>query len=479
MSRLIVVTLISLVAAGCTLGPRYKRPEVAAPAAFRGADPSIDSASGSLADLEWPALFNDPALTTIVTSALKQNFDVRIAAERVLQARALYRITRSDQFPQVGASANVVTSGASREGATAIPEGADRDVTYTETGFSVSWELDVWGRLRRLTESARARYAATEQARRAVVTTLIGDVMETYLSVRALDLELEIARRTADVAMQGLRLTRTRQERGIATALDVRQAEQLLYIARARIATVERAIAQTENALSLLLGQHPGEIMRGRPIEALSVPPTVPAGLPSTLLERRPDIRQAEQELIAANAEIGAAKAEYFPRISLTGFFGVQSRSLSDLLTGGAGLWTGGLGAAAPVFNAGRTGANVRYAEAVQRELVVNYQRAIYSALRDVSDALAGYRKTAEARAEQERLVEALDASVRLSVQRYEGGVDNYLQVLDAQRSLFQGELDLARLRQQELASIVQLYRALGGGWSTGTAAVVDAARSS
>jgi multidrug efflux system outer membrane protein len=479
MSRLIVVTLISLVAAGCTLGPRYKRPEVAAPAAFRGADTSIDPASGSLADLEWPALFNDPALTTIVTSALKQNFDVRIAAERVLQARALYRITRSDQFPQVGASADVLTSGVSREGATPIPEGADRDVTYTEAGFSLSWELDVWGRLRRLTESARARYAATEQARQAVVTTLIGDVMETYLSVRALDLELEIARRTADVAMQGLRLTRTRQERGIATALDVRQAEQLLYIARGQIAIVERAIAQTENALSLLLGQHPGEIMRGRPIEALSVPPTVPAGLPSTLLERRPDIRQAEQELIAANAQIGAAKAEYFPRISLTGFLGVQSRSLSDLLTGGAGLWTAGLGAAAPVFNAGRTGANVRYAEAVQRELVVNYQRAIYSALRDVSDALAGYRKTAEARAEQERLVEALDASVRLSVQRYEGGVDNYLQVLDAQRSLFQGELDLARLRQQELASIVQLYRALGGGWNAGTAAVVDAGRPS
>ncbi|HZA35436.1 MAG TPA: efflux transporter outer membrane subunit, partial [Vicinamibacterales bacterium] len=323
MSRLIVVTLIALVAAGCTLGPRYKRPEVTAPAAFRGADTSIDPASGSLADLEWSALFNDPALTTIVTSALKQNFDVRIAAERVLQARALYRITRSDQFPQVGASGDLVTSGVSREGATPIPEGADRDVTYTEAGFSVSWELDVWGRLRRLTESARARYAATEQARRAVVTTLIGDVMETYLSVRALDLELEIARRTADVAMQGLRLTRTRQERGIATALDVRQAEQLLYIARARIATVERAIAQTENALSLLLGQHPGEIMRGRPIEALSVPPTVPAGLPSTLLERRPDIRQAEQELIAANAQIGAAKAEYFPRISLTGFLGV------------------------------------------------------------------------------------------------------------------------------------------------------------
>jgi multidrug efflux system outer membrane protein len=205
----------------------------------------------------------------------------------------------------------------------------------------------------------------------------------------------------------------------------------------------------------------------------------VPAGLPSSLLERRPDIRQAEQELIAANAQIGAARAEYFPRISLTGVLGLQSRSLSSLLTSGAGLWSAGLGAAAPVFNAGRTGANVRYAEAVQRELVVSYQRAIYSALREVADALAGYRKTAEERIEQERLVTALDASVRLSTQRYEGGIDTYLQVLDAQRNLFAGELELARLRQQELASVVQLYRALGGGWTAGTTAVVDAGRTS
>jgi multidrug efflux system outer membrane protein len=473
MTRLALVIVLSAGAAGCALGPRYQRPETPMPPAHRGADPAAGAAS--LADLEWPALFDDPALTAIVTTALAQNFDVRIAAERVLQARAAYRITRSDRFPAVGASAGVATSGASREGATPIPKGADRDVTYAEAGFSLSWELDAWGRVRSLTEASRARYFATEEARRAVVTTLIGDVMETYLALRALDLELEIARRTGEVAAESLRLTRSRQERGIATALDVRQAEQLLFTARGQIASAERAIAQTEHALSLLLGQHPGEIARGRALEALRVPPAVPAGLPSTLLERRPDIRRAEQELIAANAQIGAAKAEYFPRISLTGVLGVQSRSLSDLLTGGAGLWSAGLGAAAPVFNAGRTKASVRYAEAVQRELVVNYQRAIYSALREVADALAGYRKTAEQRAEQEQLVTALDASVRLSRQRYEGGVDNYLQVLDAQRGLFQGELELARLRQLERASIVQLYRALGGGWTPETAAVAVA----
>jgi multidrug efflux system outer membrane protein len=283
--------------------------------------------------------------------------------------------------------------------------------------------------------------------------------------LRALDLELEIAHRTREVAANGLRLTEARRDRGVATTLDVRQAEQLLHTAGGEIASIEREIALTEHALMLLLGQFPGDVPRGQPLEAFNAPPSIPAGLPSALLERRPDIRQAEQELIAANARIGVAKAEFFPRISLTGFLGAQSRALSDLLTGPARIWTASAGASVPVFNAGRTRGNVRFAEAVQRELVVNYQRAIYTAFREVSDALAAHSKTAAQRAEQERLVEALRASARLSTQRYEGGVDNYLQVLDAQRNLFQGELDLARLRRLELTAIVQLYRALGGGW--------------
>jgi multidrug efflux system outer membrane protein len=221
----------------------------------------------------------------------------------------------------------------------------------------------------------------------------------------------------------------------------------------------------TENALSLLLGRAPRDVPRGQPLEALASPPAVPAGLPSSLLERRPDILQAEHELIAANAQIGAAKAEFFPRIRLTGFFGFESRALSDLLTGDAGTGTAGAGALAPLFNAGRTRANVRLAEAVQREAAVNYQRAIFTALREVSDALARYRRTGEQRAQQERLVQALRESTRLSTQRYQGGLDSYLPVLDAQRSLFQGELELARLRRQERSAVVQLYRALGGGW--------------
>jgi len=477
MSRLVLLLSITLIAAGCALGPRYQRPDVPVPDTFRGAP--AGASPDSLADLQWSALFDDPALTALVTTALQQNFDLRIAAERVQQARAVYRIQRSERFPAIGGSAGVVTSGASRAGATPIPDGADRDVTYAQAGVDFSWELDVWGRLRSLEASSRARYLATEEAQRAVVTILIGDVMERYLALRSLDLELDIARRTAEVGTEGLRLTRARQERGVGTNLDVRQAEQLLYIARGQVASTERAIALEEHALSLLLGRAPGGIDRGRAIEALTVPPQVPAGLPSSLLERRPDIRQVEQELIAANAEIGAARAEYFPRISLTGFLGIQSRSLTGLVSSGAGLWSAGLGAAAPIFNAGRTGANVRYAEAVQRELVVRYQRAIHVALREVADALAGYRKTADQRAEQQHLVETLEASTRLSRQRYEGGVDNFLQLLDARRNLFRSELDLARLRQQELASIVQLYRALGGGWSNTDAAAGSAAPAS
>jgi multidrug efflux system outer membrane protein len=451
--------------ASCTLGPNYTRPVVQTPSQFRYTAATADAQS--LADLKWFELFRDDALTGLVGTALKQNFELRIAAERVLQARALYGITRAAQYPEVRGSVDLTAIRSSEVGAnTAVPRAADTSVAYAQAGFSVGWELDVWGRLRRLSEAARAQYLATEEARRGVITTLIADVSETYLRLRALDLELEIARRTRAAGTESLRLTEARRTRGVASGVDVRQSEQLLFTATGQIASLEREIAQTENALSLLLGQMPGDVPRGRPLEAFAAPPAVPAGLPSALLERRPDIRQAEQQLIAANAEIGAARAEYFPRISLTGFFGVQSRALSDLLTGPAALVSASAGAAAPIFNAGRTRANVRFSEAVQREMVVNYQRAIYAAFRDVSDSLAAHAKTNEQRTQQERLVEALRESARLSTQRYEGGLDSYLPVLDAQRNLFQGELELARLRQQELASIVQLYRALGGGWS-------------
>jgi NodT family efflux transporter outer membrane factor (OMF) lipoprotein len=471
--RAAFAVLAGALVASCTLGPDYKRPVIQPPSTFRGAESASAEATTrqasaeSLADVKWFDVFGDDTLTQLVAAALKQNFELRIAAERVLQARALYGITRADQFPTVGASVDANAVRSSQAGANrGIPPGLNTDVTYVQAGFSLGWEIDVWGRLRRLNEAARAQYLATEEARRGVITTLVADVSETYLALRALDLELDIARRTRDAATEGLRLTEARRTRGAASGLDVRQSEQLLFTATGQIASLERDIAQAENALSLLLGQLPGDVARGRPLEAFQAPPAVPAGLPSALLERRPDIRQAEQELIAANAQIGAAKAEYFPRISLTGFFGAQSRALSDLLSGPARLATATVGATAPIFNAGRTRANVRLAEAVQRESVVNYQRVIYTAFRDVADSLAGYGKTSEQRTQQERLVAALRESTRLATERYRGGLDSYLPVLDAQRNLCHGELELAQLRQQELASIVQLYRALGGGWS-------------
>ena len=464
-SRVFVAALVASAATACTLGQNYQRPSIQTPSAYRSA--SGQATAASLADLQWFELFRDDTLNGLIKTALQENFELRIAAQRVLQARAAYGITRAGQWPTVDASGALISARSSRVGATpGIPAGADTDVSYAQAGFSLGWELDVWGRLRRLNEAARAQYLATEEARRGVITTLVADVSETYLGIRALDFQLDIAKRTRDIANDNLRLVEARRASGVASGLDVRQAEQLLYTATGQIASIEREIALAENALSLLLGHAPEDIPRGRPLDAMQAPPAVPAGLPSSLLERRPDIRAAEQQLIAANAQIGVAKADYFPRISLTGFLGVQSRQLSDLLSGPAVLASAGLGASVPVFNAGRTRNNVRLAEAVHGEALVNYQRVIYTAFRDVSDGLAGYAKTNEQRIEQEHLVETLTASAQLATQRYQGGLDSYLPVLDARRNLFQGELDLVRLRQQELGSLVQLYRALGGGWT-------------
>jgi outer membrane protein, multidrug efflux system len=467
MRRWLFFIAVSVLTASCTLGPNYRRPPVGMPSAYRdttaaAAQPGPDS----LADVQWFDLFKDDTLAQLVRTALAQNFDLQIAAERVLQARERFHIVRADQFPVVAGSASASRTRVSEIGARPLPPGFGPDVPDFQAGFGLAWELDVWGRLRRLNETARAQYLATEEARRGVVTTLIADVTDAYFALQTLDRQLAIAQRTRDVAVDGLRLTQLRLQRGVATALDVRQAEQLLYTATGQIASVQREIAQTEDALSLLLGQAPGDVSRGGGLQTLDAAPLVPPGLPSSLLERRPDIRQAEQVLIAANAQIGVAKADYFPRIGLTGVLGLESRDLTELLTAPARTWSVGAAAAGPIFNAGRTRANVRLSESVERELALNYQRTIYRALREVSDALAGYHKTGEQRAQQEQLVTALRDAARLSTDRYQGGLDSYLQVLDAQRSLFRSELDLAALQRQELTSIVELYRALGGGWT-------------
>ena len=468
MKRVMVAVALSVFAASCALGPNYQRPAVATPPAFRDVAPAAAPAGPeSLADVQWFDLFKDDTLTQLVRTALAQNFDLRIAAERVLQARERFRIVGADRLPVVIGTAATSSNRVSEVGPRPLPAALGPDVSDVQIGFALAWELDVWGRLRRLNEAARAQYLATEEARHAVVTTLVADVTDAYFLLQTLDRQLVIAERTRDVAADGLRLTRLRRERGVATALDTSQAEQLLYTATAQIASVQRQLAQTEDELSVLVGRTPGDVARsGAFIDTFNGRPAVPVGLPSTLLERRPDIRQAEQALIAANAQIGVARAEYFPRIALTGFLGLESRDLTTLLSAPARTAAIGVAAAAPLFNAGRTRATVRLTESIARELVVNYERTIDRALRDVSDALAGYRKTGEQRTQQERLVATLRDATRLSTDRYQGGLDSYLQVLDAQRSLFRSELDLTTLQRQELASIVELYRALGGGWS-------------
>jgi NodT family efflux transporter outer membrane factor (OMF) lipoprotein len=316
-----------------------------------------------------------------------------------------------------------------------------------------------------LKESELAQYLATEEAQRAVTTTVIADTTAAYLTLREFDLELEIAQKTRAVAEDSLRLTRLRQQQGVATGLDVYQAEQFFRSATAQIAASERAIAQAENALSLLTGQAPAAVARGKKLEELLAPAQIPTGLPSSILERRPDIRAAEQGLVAANAQIGVARAAYFPQISLTGFMGGQSRALTDLFTGPARQWTFNPVANLPIFNAGRIRNGVRLTEAIQREALVRYEQSIQTAFREVSDSLIGFHKTGEQHEQQQLLVGALRESNRLSTLRYEGGLDSYLQVLDAERNLFVSELVEARLRRDVLLSFVQLYRSLGGGW--------------
>lgn len=454
----------SVLLAGCTVGPRYQKPKVDVPTQFRAA--TVPETTPSIGDVKWAEVFGDPTVEQLVNSALQHNFDLAAAAERVEQARAQVGITRANQFPFLDLQAGFNGSRGSSVGSIRfVPKGTDLSSSYTQAGAALSWELDLFGRLRKLTEASRAQFLATEEARRGIVVALVGDVTSTYFDLLERDLELDISRKTRGIAEDSLRLVQLRHDRGAATGLEVRQAEQFLYTATAQIAAVERAIGQTEDALSLLLGQAPSDQPRGRPLADIPLPRALPAGLPSALLARRPDIRAAEQNLIAANAQIGAARALYFPQIGLTAFAGGQSRALTDIITAPARVYSVAPTALLPIFRAGQIRSQVRLTEAQERELLVRYQQSIFTALRDVSDALIGHSRTHEQRGQQELLVQALSETARLSTLRYEGGLDSYLQVLDAQRNLFAGQLQLAQLRLQELNSVVQLYRALGGGW--------------
>jgi multidrug efflux system outer membrane protein len=451
-----------LILTGCAVGPNYKKPAVPTPPEYRGLPPDQVGKSdvASFGDQKWWDAFQDEVLRDLMRTALQQNYDVRIAAERILEARALLGITRANQLPSVEAGASAVNERIPKT--VSIPS---IETSANQVSLSLAWELDFWGKFRRATESARASLLSQEWARRQVISSLVSDVASGYFQLRELDLELEISRQTLGSRTGSLRLTQILADGGATSMLDVRQAEQLVYAAAASIPDLERRIEQQENFISILLGNNPQAIARGRKLRDQPHALEVPAGLPSSLLERRPDIRQAEQQLIAANALIGVAKADYFPQISLTAVGGYQSSALTSLFTGPAGLWTFGGSAVQPVFEGGRIRNQVRFARASTREATFFYQRTVQQAFRGVSDALVAYRKNQEFRIQQEHLTHSAEEATKLSNMRYKGGATSYLEVLDSDTRYFAAQLNLAQADLNELLAFVQLYRALGGGW--------------
>jgi multidrug efflux system outer membrane protein len=465
---MIVFTLMAGLFASCrVVGPAYRKPIVPAPATFRGAvDAPTPVDTASLADLKWFEVFKDEALQALIRTALERNYDLRDAVVRVGAARATLGITRADETPTIAVGADFSTIRSSRSGSFPLPEGFEQRRTFGSVALNLlTFEADIWGRLKRATEGARANLLATEENRKAVVTTLVSDVAAEYFNLLELDAELEIARRTLATREESLKLIRTREHKGVATTLDVRQGEQLVHSAGREIPQIEQEIEQTENRISLLLAQNPGAVRRGQSLMEQEQPVSVPPGVPSELMERRPDIRGAEQELIAANAQIGVAKAAYYPRISLTGLLGSQSSDLLGLFKGAAGTWQFVPQVSQPIFNGGRNRSTVELATAQQQLALIQYERVIQTAFREVSDTLVQYQKVREVRARQEQLVSTLQDRSRLSYMRYRGGVDTLLNALDADRDLFDAELGLAQTRRNELLTLVQLYKSLGGGW--------------
>ena len=467
LNRLITaMVVVSLMGGSAAAQKKYERPAIKRPDTFRGADAVAPTDQTSMGDLKWFEVFKDEELQKLVRTAMVQNYDLRAAVARINAARANLGLARSDQFPQFEGSADLTTTRASRNGQLgASPQGGQTRSFGSVLLNLLTFELDVWGRLRQQTKAARAELRASEEDRKAVMTTVVGDVATGYFSLLELDSELDIDKRTLATREDSLRLIKLRQQGGVATMLDVRQAEELVYQASETIPDTERAIEQTENQISLLLGSNPGPITRGQALTQQPELPVVPAGLPSSLLDRRPDIRAAEENLAAQHALVYAAKAAYFPRISLTGLLGFQSNQLSSLFTGPSRAWTFVPQITQPIFTAGRLKSNVKFAKAQEESAVVRYQQTIQTAFREVSDALVQYRKVKEIRAQQELLVTTLRDRSQLAYLRYQGGVDTLLNALDADRDLFNAELSLAQTRRNELLSLVQLYKALGGGW--------------
>ena len=459
--NLIGTVLCSALLSACMVGPKYHRPVVQAPNTFHdlAENQQINAQSASYADLPWWQVFKDPRLQELIRTALKQNYDLEIATERINAARAQVAVTRSRLFPQVGVGANF--------------NGGKDNTFQSKYNFltivgDAAFQLDFFGRLRRATEAARAELLATDDSRQTVVLTLVSDVANHYFTLLQLDQQLLITHETVTTQTDSVKLTKLRLEHGVATKLDVLQAKQVLDTANADIPNLERAIGQEEDAINILLGNYPNGVPRGLSLVDQELPPEVPAGLPSSLIERRPDIREAEQILVAANAEIGVAKAQFFPQFALTGSAGGsfgRSSAFTNLFPTQIGIWSYGAQVAQPIFTGGALRGNLRLAESQHQQALLAYRQTIQRAFGDVSDALIGYDKLHQVRVRQEDTVADLKESVRISTLRYKGGTTTYLEVLDSQRSLYGAELSLASAQADEFRSLVQLYRALGGGW--------------
>lgn len=452
-----------LLLGGCAIGPNYHRPEAGAPAAFRG--DNRPGATNSFAELPWWQVFQDDQLQGIIRTALTNNYDLRIATTRVEQARALEAEASSQFFPLIGYAATAARGkNASFTGTPSYNNGMTGNTFTAAAG--ASWEIDLWGRIRRLDESARAQYFATREARHDVTISVISQAAEAYFQLRALDDELEIARRATNSYGDSLKLFGERLQGGVASRLETASAEALEAAAAATIPELERQIVVQENLLDVLLGQNPGAVERsGMPLEAL-VPPDVPAGLPSSLLERRPDIREAEQLLRSANAQVGVAEASFLPQFNLTALFGQVSPALSGFTFGGANAWNLAANATGPIFQGGQLAAQYRQVKAAREQARLQYQAAVLNAMEEVSDALVSRQRLAEETAQQARAVAAYEEATKVAMQRYQQGQANYYEVLQEQQLLFPAENALVQTKLDRLLAVVQLYRALGGGWT-------------
>jgi multidrug efflux system outer membrane protein len=460
---LLALSILIVTLAGCAMGPRYQRPAVAAPAAFRGVAPDQAAAGPgpaveSLGDAKWWTVFQDEELQKLIRTALAGNLNVQIAASRIVQAQAQVGITRADQFPTINGTGSLA-----RQRNPSNPVFPAFEANLSQLGLSSIWQLDFWGRYRKATEAARAEMMASEWNRKAVIGTLVANVATAYFQLRELDLELEIAKRTLSARNESLGLTRTLEEGGAISRVDVHQAQILVEQAAKKIPDLEKRIEQQENLISILLGHNPESVTRGKPLTDQAVAPAIPAGLPSALLERRPDIRRAELQLVAANARIGVAKAAYFPQISLTGTAGFQAYSVSGLFD--SKVYNVGAALTQPIFDFGRNRSNVRLTEAQKQELVLTYQQAVQLGFREVSDALVAVTKNKEYRVRQQALRTAAGQASELSSIRYKGGATSYLEVLRSETDLFDAELELAQAHLNEHLAVIQLYNALGGGW--------------